>query len=153
MRIVIQRVRRASVDVDGKPTGAIDGGLLVLAGVAVGDTDADARTAGAKIVDLRIFPDGEGKMNVSVADAGGAVLLVSQFTLLGDVRKGRRPAFTGAAPPEDARRVLGTLGESIEAAGVPVEHGRFGAHMTVDLVNDGPVTIVFDVTDGRVSAP
>lgn len=151
MRIVIQRVSRASVDVDGTTTGAIAAGLLVLAGVAVGDTDADARAAARKITGMRIFPDGEGKMNVSVADAGGSVLLVSQFTLLGDVRKGRRPAFTAAAAPADATRILTALGDAVEAAGVRVEHGRFGAHMAVHLVNDGPVTIVFDVAGGRVS--
>jgi D-tyrosyl-tRNA(Tyr) deacylase len=100
---------------------------------------------------MRIFPDAEGKMNRSVADAGGAILLVSQFTLLGDVRKGRRPAFTRAAAPDLAVPILETLADAIEAAGVPVEHGRFGAHMVVDLVNDGPVTIVFDINDGRVA--
>ena len=153
MRIVLQRVNRASVDVDGETTGRIGLGLLALVGVADGDTDADARAAAAKIVGMRIFPDAEGKMNRSVADARGAILLVSQFTLLGDVRKGRRPAFTGAAAPDLAVPILETLAEAIEEAGVPVEHGRFGAHMVVDLVNDGPVTIVFDVVDGRIAVP
>lgn len=151
MRIVVQRVSRASVGADGKTVGSIDGGLLVLAGVAVGDTEADALIAAGKIVAMRIFSDADGKMNVSVADAGGAVLLVSQFTLLGDVRRGRRPAFTAAAARGDAVPILSTLSDAVEAAGVPVEQGRFGAHMTVDLVNDGPVTIVFDVADGRVT--
>ena len=151
MRIVLQRVTRASVDVDGKTTGQIEAGLLALVGVAEGDDDADARAAAGKIAGMRIFPDAHGKMNLSVADAGGAVLLVSQFTLLGDVRKGRRPAFTAAAPPDRAVQILDALSDAIEATGLPVEHGRFGAHMVVDLVNDGPVTIVFDVTDGRVS--
>jgi len=151
MRIVLQRVNRASVEVEGETTGQIGVGLLALVGVADGDTDDDARAAAAKIVGMRIFPDVEGKMNRSVADAGGAMLLVSQFTLLGDVRKGRRPAFTGAAAPDLAVPILETLAESIEATGVTVEHGRFGSHMVVDLVNDGPVTIVFDVTNGRVA--
>ena len=151
MRIVLQRVTRASVDVDGATTGAIETGLLALVGVAAGDTDEDARVAGAKIAALRIFPDADGKMNVGVADAGGSVLIVSQFTLLADIRKGRRPAFTEAADPEEAVPVLAALAEAIEAVGIPVAHGRFGARMMVDLVNDGPVTIVFDVTSGRVS--
>lgn len=150
MRIVLQRVTRASVDVDGKTTGRIAAGLLALVGVAEDDDDADARAAAGKIAGMRIFPDAHGKMNLSVAEAGGAVLLVSQFTLLGDVRKGRRPAFTAAAPPDRAVQILDALSDAIEATGLPVEHGRFGAHMVVDIVNDGPVTIVFDVTDGRV---
>ena len=151
MRIVLQRVNRASVDVAGETTGRIEIGLLALVGVADGDDENDARTASAKIVGMRIFPDAEGKMNRSVADAGGAILLVSQFTLLGDVRKGRRPAFTEAAPPDLAIPILEALSDAIEATGVAVEHGRFGAHMVVDLVNDGPVTIVFEVSGGRVA--
>lgn len=151
MRIVLQRVTRASVDVDDETTGQIEAGLLALVGVADGDDDADARAAAVKITGMRIFPDAHGKMNLSVTDAGGAVLLVSQFTLLGDVRKGRRPTFTAAASPDRAVPILEALSDAIEATGVPVEHGRFGAHMVVDLVNDGPVTIVLDVTDGRVS--
>ena len=151
MRVVLQRVTRASVHVDGETTGQIEAGLLALVGVAEGDDDADARVAGVKITGIRIFPDARGKMNLSIADAGGAVLLVSQFTLLGDVRKGRRPTFTAAASPDHAVPILEALSDAIEATGVPVEHGRFGAHMVVDLVNDGPVTIVLDVTDGRVS--
>ena len=151
MRIVLQRVIRASVEVDGATIGAIGTGLLAFVGVAVGDTGEDARVAAAKIAALRIFPDADGKMNVSVADAGGSVLVVSQFTLLADVRKGRRPAFTGAADPEDAVPVLAALTDAIEADGIPVAHGRCGAHMLVDLVNDGPVTIGFDVKGGRVS--
>jgi D-tyrosyl-tRNA(Tyr) deacylase len=151
MRIVLQRVKRASVDVAGETTGRIEIGLLALVGVADGDDESDAQAAGAKIVGMRIFPDDDGKMNRSVADVGGAVLLVSQFTLLGDVRRGRRPAFTAAASPDRAVPILRTLANVIEATGVAVEHGRFGAHMVVDLVNDGPVTIVFDVRDGRVT--
>lgn len=152
MRIVLQRVNRASVNVEGETTGQIAIGLLALVGVADGDDESDAHAAAAKIVGMRIFPDAEGKMNLSVADAGGAILLVSQFTLLGDVRKGRRPAFTAAASPDRAVPILATLSDAIVATGVAVEHGRFGAHMVVDLVNDGPVTIVFDVKNGRIAA-
>ena len=152
MRIVLQRVNRASVNVEGETTGRIEIGLLALVGVAGGDDENDAMAAAVKIVGMRIFPDADGKMNRSVADVGGAVLLVSQFTLLGDVRRGRRPAFTAAASPDLAAPILAALSDAIAATGVAVEHGRFGAHMVVDLINDGPVTIVFDVTDGRVAA-
>jgi D-tyrosyl-tRNA(Tyr) deacylase len=150
MRAVIQRASKASVTVDGETTGAIGTGLVVLAGVAAGDTERDAEALATKIVGLRIFPDDDRKMNRSIVDAAGSVLLVSQFTLLADVRKGRRPAFTAAAPPELAERLLGVLGEAIEAEGVEVRHGVFGAMMEVSLVNDGPVTIVIDVANGKV---
>ncbi|MEA2024138.1 MAG: D-aminoacyl-tRNA deacylase [Actinomycetota bacterium] len=150
MRIVLQRVSRSAVVADGETTGQIGTGLLALVGVATGDTGADASIAAAKTVGMRIFPDEAGKMNRSVADADGAVLVVSQFTLLADVRKGRRPAFTAAARPEEAIPVLEAFTEAIEAEGVRVAHGRFGAHMEVDLLNDGPVTIVFDVQKGRI---
>lgn len=150
MRIVLQRVSRSAVEADGETTGQIGTGLLALVGVATGDTGTDASIAAAKTVGMRIFPDEAGKMNRSVADVGGAVLVVSQFTLLADVRKGRRPAFTAAARPEEAIPVLEAFTEAIKAEGVRVAHGRFGAHMKVDLLNDGPVTIVFDVQDGRI---
>jgi D-tyrosyl-tRNA(Tyr) deacylase len=150
MRIVLQRVSRSAVEVDGETTGLIGAGLLALVGVAQGDTEADARIAAAKTVGMRIFPDADAKMNRSVADIGGAILVVSQFTLLADVRKGRRPAFTAAARPEEAVPILEAFTDAIEAEGVPVAHGRFGAHMEVDLLNEGPVTIVFDVQDGRI---
>ena len=150
MRIVLQRVSRSAVEVDGETTGMIGTGLLALVGIAVGDTEVDARIAAAKIVRMRIFPDEEAKMNRSVTDIGGAILVVSQFTLLADVRKGRRPAFTAAARPEQAIPILAALSAAIEEEGVRVAHGRFGAHMEVDLLNDGPVTIVFDVQDGRI---
>ncbi len=136
--------------VDGETTGLIGTGLLALVGVALGDTETDARIAAAKTVGMRIFPDEEAKMNRSVAEIGGAVLVVSQFTLLSDVRKGRRPSFTAAARPEEAIPILEAFATTIEAEGVQVAHGRFGAHMEVDLLNDGPVTIVFDVQDGRI---
>ena len=150
MRIVLQRVKRSAVAADGESTGLIGIGLLALVGVATGDTEADARIAAAKTLGMRVFPDAEDKMNRSVVDIGGAVLVVSQFTLLADVRKGRRPAFTAAARPEEAIPVLEAFAEALEAEGVQVEQGRFGAYMEVELLNDGPVTIVFDVQDERV---
>jgi len=150
MRAVLQRVASASVVVDGVTVGAIDGGLLVLVGVEEGDGSAEARALAAKLVGLRIFGDDEGRMNRSVADAGGGVLVVSQFTLLGDVRKGRRPSFTRAADPDVAAPLVELIAAEIRRAGVVCATGRFGAHMDVALVNDGPVTIVIDVHDGRV---
>lgn len=150
MRVVLQRVSRSAVEVDGETTGLIGTGLLALVGVAQGDAEVDARVAAAKTIGMRIFPDAEAKMNRSVVDIGGAVLVVSQFTLLADVRKGRRPAFTAAARPEEAVPILDAFALAIEAEGVRVAHGRFGAHMEVELLNDGPVTIVFDVQNGRI---
>ncbi|GMQ86459.1 MAG: D-aminoacyl-tRNA deacylase [Acidimicrobiia bacterium] len=150
MRAVIQRVSEADVSVEGETTGAIGSGLVVLVGVATGDSERDAAVLATKIVGLRIFADDDRKMNRSIVDAGGSVLLISQFTLLADVSKGRRPAFTAAAPPEVAEPLLATLAASIEAEGVVVEHGRFGAMMDVSLTNDGPVTIVMDVVNGKV---
>jgi len=144
MRAVVQRVSRAAVRVEGATAGEIGRGLLVLLGVAAGDGEEEARWMADKVAQLRVFEDEAGKMNRSVADVGGAVLVVSQFTLLGDVRKGNRPSFTGAAPPEAAdalyRRVCALLGER----GLPVATGVFRAHMEVDLANDGPVTILLD---------
>lgn len=144
MRTVIQRVSRASVTVDGQVVGKIDAGLLALVAVADGDTPADLDYTASKIRDVRIFPDAEGKMNRSVADSGGAVLVVSQFTLMGDVRNGRRPGFTGAAAPDVARRTYDDLVARLRSDGLPVETGVFQAHMHVELVNDGPVTILVD---------
>ena len=146
MRAVIQRVTRASVTVDGRVTGAIDRGLLVLVGVAIHDGPADVEYTATKIRDLRIFPDEAGKMNRDVVQAGGAVLLVSQFTLLADVRGGRRPSFIDAAPPELARALYEDLAAALRARGLGVETGEFRAHMDVALVNDGPVTILVDST-------
>ncbi|MCB9680831.1 MAG: D-tyrosyl-tRNA(Tyr) deacylase [Alphaproteobacteria bacterium] len=144
MRAVIQRVRQASVTVDGVVTGAIDGGLLVLLGVAPGDGPDQIAWLAPKVAQLRIFPDDAGRMDRSVADTGGGVLVVSQFTLYGDCRKGRRPSFVGAAPPEVAEPLYVRFCEALEAMGVPVGRGVFGAHMDVALVNDGPVTLVLD---------
>ncbi len=144
MKAVLQRVTRACVTVEGRVVGAIGQGMLVLLGVAKGDTDADARIIAEKLAGLRMFSDEAGKMNRSVADIGGAVLLVSQFTLLGNTAKGRRPSFDEAAPPEQARGLYEAVGGALQAFGLPVEHGVFGAHMAVDLVNDGPVTLLLD---------
>ncbi|MFB3098934.1 MAG: D-aminoacyl-tRNA deacylase [Acidimicrobiia bacterium] len=150
MRAVIQRVSEANVSVEGETIGAIGTGLVVLVGVATQDTERDAVTLATKLVGLRIFPDDDRKMNRSIVDVGGSMLLISQFTLLADLRKGRRPAFNEAAPPEIAEPLLATFAAAIEAEGVEVEQGRFGAMMDVSLTNDGPVTIVMDVVDGKV---
>jgi D-tyrosyl-tRNA(Tyr) deacylase len=144
MRAVIQRVTRASVAVDGRVTGAIERGFLALVGVAVDDTESDADTLAQKIAGLRVFDDAAGAMNLAPADVGGAVLVVSQFTLLGDVRKGRRPSFIAAARGELAERLYERVATGLRAAGLPVQTGLFGADMAVELVNDGPVTILLD---------
>jgi D-tyrosyl-tRNA(Tyr) deacylase len=144
MRAVVQRVSRASVKVDGEVVGAIDGGLLVLLGVAQDDAEADAEYLAEKISGLRIFEDAEGKMNRSVSEAGGAVLAVSQFTLYGDVKKGKRPSFDAAARPEKAVQLYEHFVSRILAAGLRCETGKFQAMMQVELVNDGPVTILMD---------
>ena len=150
MRAVVQRVSRAMVAVDGERLGEIGVGLMVLVGAADGDTGADAVALADKVVGLRVFPDYDGKMNLSVAEVDGEVLVVSQFTLLADIRKGRRPSFTGAAHPDEAVRLVDLVVARIGEAGVACATGRFGSHMEVELVNDGPVTIVVDVTAGRV---
>ena len=144
MRLVVQRVTRASVTVDGEVTGKIGKGYMVLVGAEVGDTEADARLCADKLAGLRVFEDSEGKMNLSIADVGGEILLVSQFTLLGDARHGRRPSFIAAARPEVAEPLLETMKAMLEEKGLHVETGRFRAHMDVELVNDGPVTILID---------
>jgi len=145
MRAVIQRVKSARVTVDGSVTGSIGPGLLVLLGVTEGDTAADGVWLASKIANLRIFPDASGKMNVSLLDSGGAVLLVSQFTLYGDCRKGRRPSFVHAAPPSVAEPAYDRFGGQLRDAGVDtVAFGVFGADMKVELINDGPVTLVID---------
>ena len=149
MRAVVQRVSRARVRVAGETVGEIGRGLLVLVGAAAGDTPADAVALADKLAGLRIFPDDEGRMNRSVAEAGGAVLVVSQFTLLADLRRGRRPSFTEAAPPEEAEPLVDAVAEHLGRAGVPCAAGRFRAHMEVELLNDGPVTLVLEVGGGR----
>ncbi len=144
MRAVIQRVSRASVSVDGVPVGEIGQGLLVLLGVGQSDSETDAEYLAEKIAGLRIFEDDQQKMNLSVADARGAVLAVSQFTLYGDVRKGKRPSFDAAARPEQAKKLYEYFVDRIRARGLRCETGRFQAMMDVELVNDGPVTILLD---------
>lgn len=147
MRIVLQRVTRASVRIDGETVGAIDAGLLLLVGVADGDDEATARRLAQKCAEMRIFADDEGRFNRSLLDISGGALVVSQFTLLADVRKGRRPSFTDAAAPEVASALVDAFADALREMGVRVESGRFGAHMEVELVNDGPVTIVLDSGD------
>jgi D-aminoacyl-tRNA deacylase len=144
MRSVVQRVARAAVRVDGQVVGEVGQGLLVLLGVAAGDGPDDARWMADKLAQLRIFEDQAGKMNRSVQDVGGAVLLVSQFTLLGDARKGNRPSFVEAAPPEAAAALYEEVAGLLRARSVPVATGVFRAHMEVELVNDGPVTLLLD---------
>jgi len=144
MRAVVQRVSRAKVTVNDWTAGEIGLGLLVLLGVGQTDTEADAIYLAEKIAGLRIFEDSDGKMNRSVLDAGGSVLAVSQFTLYGDVRRGKRPSFDAAAPPDPARRLYEFFVEQIRAAGVRCETGRFQEMMQVELVNEGPVTILLD---------
>lgn len=144
MRACVQRVSHAQVVVAGETVGQIDRGLLVLLGVASGDTDEDAAQLSQKIAELRIFEDDAGKMNRSLLDIGGAMLVVSQFTLLGDCRKGRRPSFIEAAAPELAERLYQVFVEAVGERGIRVETGRFRQHMEVSLTNDGPVTLLLD---------
>ena len=144
MRAVVQLVSHASVTVEGEVTGRIDRGLMVLLGVAEGDTPKDLQYIIDKVVGLRIFEDAEGKMNLSVKDVGGKILAVSQFTLYGDCRHGKRPSFTTAAKPEFANELYEEFVAGCQAAGVEVETGRFRTHMLVALENDGPVTILLD---------
>ncbi|MHB1036123.1 MAG: D-aminoacyl-tRNA deacylase [Pirellulales bacterium] len=140
----MQRVRRADVTLGGETCGRIGLGLLVLLGVAADDTEDDARQLADKIAGLRIFEDGEGKMNLGLAEVGGAMLVVSQFTLLGDCRKGRRPSFTAAAGPELAERLYEVFVAEVAGRGISVATGRFRQHMEVSLTNDGPVTLLLD---------
>ena len=144
MRAVAQRVREAAVRVGGEEIARMREGLLALVGVAVDDTPEDAEELARKLVGLRVFPDADGRMNRSLLDTGGTLGVVSQFTLLGDVRQGRRPSYTGAAPAERAAPLIDALLDAVREAGVPVVSGRFQATMDVSLVNTGPVTILVD---------
>jgi D-tyrosyl-tRNA(Tyr) deacylase len=144
MRAVLQRVSRARVLVDGEVVGEVGRGLLVLLGVAQGDTPEQARWLAEKIVSLRLFADEQDRMSRDVTEVGGGVLVVSQFTLYGDCRKGRRPSFVAAAPPEVAVPLYEAFLDAVRALGVPTAAGRFGAMMQVELVNDGPVTLIVD---------
>lgn len=144
MRACVQRVTSARVVVDGETVGQIECGLLVLLGVATADGAEDVRWLADRVVGLRVFNDADGKMNLSLAEIGGELLVVSQFTLLGDCRKGRRPSFVEAAPPELAERLYGEFVERARSLGLRVATGQFRTHMEVQLVNDGPVTLVID---------
>lgn len=148
MRCVIQRVTRASVTVEEELVSEIKDGFMVLIGAQDGDTEADARYCADKIAGLRVFEDADDKMNLSIKDVGGSVLLVSQFTLLGDARHGRRPSFSGAARPENAEPLCDLVRDMLISQGVPTLTGRFRTHMKVDLLNDGPVTILLDSRRG-----
>ena len=147
MRVVLQRVTRASVAADGNVLGAIGPGLLILVGVADGDTASQADALAAKVSGLRIFSDPQGRFNESLLDTQGSALVVSQFTLHADVRKGRRPSFTGAARPEVAEPLCEHFAQALRRHGVPVQTGVFGAMMSVELVNDGPFTVIIDSAD------
>lgn len=150
MRAVIQRVSSASVTVEGQVVGAIAKGYLVLLGVEVGDTDQEARWLAEKVAGLRLFEDPQGKMNLALAEVGGSVLVVSQFTLLGDCRKGRRPSFVRAAPPEEANRLYEVFSAVLREQGLEVANGRFQTTMQVQLCNDGPVTLIVDTAKSAV---
>ena len=150
MKTIVQRVDHASVSVNGEVIGQIGSGLLVLVGAGRADTAADAEALAGKVVGLRIFPDEDGRFNRSLIDVGGAMLVVSQFTLYADVRRGRRPSFTDAARPEQAEQLVDEFVEAVRARGVEVETGRFGAMMDVDLRNNGPFTLMVETTAGRV---
>ena len=150
MRAVVQRVANSRVSVAGETVGEIDQGLLVLLGVGHDDGSADAKALVDKMLGLRIFPDADERMNLSVIDIGGSVLVVSQFTLLADIRRGRRPSFTDAADPEVAAALVDDVVGMVRQQGVTVATGEFGAMMDVELLNVGPVTIVIDVAQGRV---
>ena len=151
MRVVVQRVGEAKVSVDDELVERIGPGLVVLVGIAATDSTDDVTAISAKLASLRIFRDADQKMNRSVVDVNGEILVVSQFTLLADVSKGRRPSWVGAAPPEQAEALIDELVQRLREAGVPVRTGLFGASMQVALVNDGPVTIVVDSNQGRIT--
>jgi len=150
MRIVLQRVKEAHVDVAGATVGSISTGLLILIGVTSTDTPQDADYLADKVINLRIFPDEEGRMNRSILEVGGTLLVVSQFTLYGDCRKGRRPSFDRAAPPEQARRLYEYFIERLTSRNIIVQTGVFQAEMQIHLVNDGPVTFVLDSPDKQI---
>ncbi len=144
MKAVVQRVSEASVTVDERLVGQIGKGFMILLGVEVGDSDKDARWLAEKVAGLRVFEDEAGKMNLALADVGGAALVVSQFTLLGDCKKGRRPSFIKAAPPEEANRLYQLFSQVLRELGLLVENGQFQASMQVRLCNDGPVTLIVE---------
>jgi D-aminoacyl-tRNA deacylase len=147
MRVVLQRVARASISVDGERVGAIGAGFLLLVGIGAQDGDGEAERMAGKIASLRVFADAEGKMNLALGDVGGEVLVVSQFTLYGDLRKGRRPSWTAAAAPSVAAERVEAFARALESRGLRVGRGVFGAHMAVELLNDGPVTLILDASE------
>ena len=149
MKVVLQRVSRGAVTVEGETVGRIGAGLLLLVGVEDSDGPKEAEAAARKISGLRIFGDDQDLMNRSVVDVGGQILVVSQFTLLGRVRKGRRPSFVAAGKPEHADALITQLIEAFRREGIPTESGRFGSRMAVELVNDGPVTLILEIRDGK----
>lgn len=144
MRAVLQRVRRGKVSVDGQAVGEIGQGFVILLGVGHGDSEDTARALAEKAANLRIFEDDQGKMNLSIRDVGGQALVVSQFTLYADTRRGRRPSFTDAALPDLARPLVDRFAQFLADQGIPAQTGQFGAHMLVEIENDGPVTIILD---------
>jgi D-tyrosyl-tRNA(Tyr) deacylase len=148
MRVLLQRVRKAGVTVEGRVTGRINHGFVALVGVTHGDTRTEADWLAGKVAGLRLFEDGAGKMNLSLVDVGGQVLVVSQFTLYGDARKGRRPSFTGAARPEQAEPLVDYFAGQLRQLGIPVETGVFGAMMQVEIHNEGPVTMMLEKERG-----
>ena len=148
MRALLQRVSRAEVRVDGTVVGAIEGGLVVLLGVGPEDDEAVADALARRVCELRIFRDATGRTNQAIAESGGSVLVVSQFTLYADTRRGRRPGFTGAAPPDQAERLYERFAATLRTLGLVVATGQFGAEMAVELVNDGPFTIWLDTAEG-----
>ena len=147
MRVVLQRVSRASVSVGDEVVGKIDTGFVALVGIDQDDSEVQADRVAAKVIGLRVFDDADGNFNLALADVAGAVLVISQFTLIADLRKGRRPAFTRAARPESAAPLVERFADQLRTAGVDVARGRFGQHMLVELINDGPVTLVIDSAD------
>lgn len=153
MKAVVQRVGASRVEVDGEVVGSIDRGLLVYLGVAVGDVTRDLEWLADKVRGLRIFEDDQGKMNRDVGEAGGGILVISQFTLLGDCRKGRRPSFVGAMPPEPAERLYESFVALLRGKDVPVATGRFRADMKVFSLNDGPITMLIDSREGEARSP
>jgi D-tyrosyl-tRNA(Tyr) deacylase len=149
MKGLLQRVRRAAVAVDGETVGAIEAGLCVLVGVGHEDDESDARTMAERLVNLRVFEDADGKMNLSLLDVSGQLLVVSQFTLMGDTRRGRRPSFVAAAAPDRAAELIDHLVIRVREGGVTVATGRFGSHMDIDIQADGPVTLMLDTQEKR----
>ena len=152
MKVLVQRVSEASVEVAGETIGRIGPGLLALVCAVQGDTDDEPARMAARVAKLRIFHDDQGRMNRSIVETGGAVLAISQFTLAADLRSGNRPGFSHAAPPEDGRRLVDAFCAALRGHGIPTETGRFGAEMRVSLVNEGPVTILLDSADRRRDA-